>query len=190
MHRKITLFNLKIMNYLDIIIAIILIIFAIGGFKNGIIREAFSLVAFIGGIYGAMKFSDIVGKWLGKIINVSPEWMSVIAFIVVFIALAWLINWLGGLLSNLVSSLNLGFIDKLGGIIFGIAKGFLLVGVLIMLLDFFGMKDVLNKETCEKSKLYKSSEKVAAWLYDNKDGWIKVIDEKYEKVEKKVEELL
>ena len=173
------------MNYLDIIIAIILILFAIGGLRNGIIREAFSLAAFLGGIYGALKLADYVGAWLGSIINIDPEWTAVIAFIIVFIALALLINWLGSLLADLVASISLGFIDKIGGIVFGIAKGFLLVGVLILLLDFFGIKDVLNEETREGSKLYKSSEKVAAWIYDNKDGWINKIDEEYEKIEKK-----
>lgn len=172
------------MNYLDIIIGIILILFAIGGWRNGIIKEAFSLVAFIVGIYGAFKLSDIVGGWLGKLINVSPEWMSVISFIVVFIALALLISWLGNLLSDLFASMNLGFVDKLGGLVFGIAQGFLLVGVLILLLDFFGIKDVLDEETRENSKLYKNSEKVAAWIYENKDGWLKKIDKEYEKVEK------
>lgn len=173
------------MNYLDIIIGIILILFAIVGLRNGIIREAFSLAAFIGGIYGAIKLSNVVGHWLGKIINVSPEWMSVISFIIVFVALALLINWLGNWLAQVVESINLGFIDKIGGIVFGIAKGFLLVGVLILLLDFFGIKDVLNEETRKGSKLYKYSEDVATWIYDNKDGWIKKIDEEYEKVEKK-----
>ncbi len=173
------------MNYLDIIIGIILILFAIVGLRNGIIREAFSLAAFIGGIYGAIKLSDMVGKWLGNIINVSPEWMAVISFILVFIALALLINWLGNMLANLIESIRLGFIDKLGGVVFGIAKGFLLVGVLILLLDFFGIKDVVDDETREGSKLYKNSEKVAAWIYDNKDGWINKIDEEYKKIEKK-----
>lgn len=173
------------MNYLDIIIGIILILFAIVGLRNGIIREAFSLAAFIGGIYGAIKLSDMVGKWLGNIINVSPEWMAVISFILVFIVLALLINWLGNMLANLIESVSLGFIDKLGGILFGIAKGFLLVGVLILLLDFFGIKDVIDDETREGSKLYKNSEKVAAWIYDNKDGWINRLDEEYEKIEKK-----
>ena len=172
------------MNYLDIIIAIILILFAIGGLKNGIIREAFSLVAFLGGIYGAFKLSDFVGKWLSEVINVSPEWMSVISFIIVFIALALLINWLGGMLAKLVESLSLGFVDKIGGLVFGIAKGFLLIGVLILLLDFFGIKDVLKEETREGSKLYKTSEQVAKWIYDNKDGWLKDLNEEYEKVEK------
>lgn len=173
------------MNYLDIIIGIILILFALGGLKNGIIREAFSLVAFVAGIYGAMKFSDMVGKWLGNIIEVSAEWMSVISFIIVFVALAFIINWLGGLLAKFIQSLNLGFVDKIGGIVFGIAKGFLLVGVLILLLDFFGIKDVLNEETRKGSKLYKYSEDVATWIYDNKDGWINKLDKEYDKIEKK-----
>lgn len=178
------------MNYLDIIIGIILIIFALGGLKNGIIREAFSLAAFIGGIYGAIKLSDMVGQWLGKLINVNEDLMSVISFIVVFIALALIINWLGNVIAGIIESVSLGFIDKLGGVAFGIAKGFLLVGIIILLLDFFGIKDVLNKETCESSKLYKSSEKVATWIYENKDGWIEKINEQYKKVEEKVEDVL
>ena len=178
------------MNYLDIIIGIILIIFAIGGLKNGIIREAFSLVAFIGGIYGAIRLSDLVGKLLGNVINLNPEWMSVISFIIVFIALALLISWLGNLISDLFASMNLGLVDKLGGLLFGIAQGFLLIGVLILLLDFFGIKDVLNKETREGSKLYKTSEQVATWIYDNKDGWMEKIHEKYDKAEEAVEEMI
>ena len=178
------------MNYLDIIIGIILILFAIVGLRNGIIREAFSLAAFIGGIYGAMRLSDMVGHWLGKIINVSPEWMSVISFIIVFVALALLINWLGNWLAQLVESISLGFIDKIGGIVFGIAKGFLLVGVLILLLDFFGIKDVLNEATRKGSKLYKYSEDVATWIYDNKDGWINKIEEKFKDKDDDVEDLI
>lgn len=178
------------MNYLDIIIGIILILFAIVGLRNGIIREAFSLAAFIGGIYGAMRLSDMVGHWLGKIINVSPEWMSVISFIIVFVALALLINWLGNWLAQVVESINLGFIDKIGGIVCGIAKGFLLVGVLILLLDFFGIKDVLNEETRKGSKLYKYSEDVATWIYDNKDGWINKIEEKFKDKDDDVEDLI
>ena len=172
------------MNYLDIIIGIILILFAISGWKNGIIKEAFSLVAFIGGIYGAIKLSDYVGGWLGEVINVSPEWMSVIAFIIVFIILALIINWIGNWLSQLVETLNLGFVDKIGGFFFGIANGILLIGVLILVLDFFGIKNILKEETCENSKLYKTSEKVATWICDNKEGWIQKLNEGYEKVEK------
>ena len=186
------------MNYLDIIIAIVLIIFAINGHKNGLIREVFALIAFVGGIYGAILFSDVVGNWFSKIIDVSPDWrdwMPVISFILVFIGLAFLINFLGSKVKDLFEALNLGFVDRIGGIVFGTAKGFLLVGVIILLLNFFGIKEALKPETCEESKLYKSSEKFATWIYKNKDGWIERLDEdykiseKFEEVEKKVEDL-
>ena len=167
------------MNYLDIVIGIILALFALAGLRNGIIREAFALAAFVGGVYGAVRFSDYVGEKLSGVISVSHEWMSVISFILVFIILAILINMIGKGVSELAESLCLGFFDKIGGLVFGIAKGFIIVGVLVVILDFFGLKDILNKETCEKSVLFKNSEKVAAWITDNKDDIIEKVEDKF-----------
>lgn len=174
------------MNYLDIIIGIILLLFALAGLKNGIIREAFALVAFIGGVYGAVKLSDYVGGKLSTLINVSQEWMSVISFIIVFILLALTINLIGKGVSKLAESLSLGFFDKIGGFMFGVAKGLLIVGVVIIVLDFFGIKDVINKETREKSVLYTTSEKVADWITDNKDTFIKKIEDKVDDAEEEI----
>lgn len=174
------------MNYLDIIIGIILLLFALAGLKNGIIREAFALVAFIGGVYGAVKLSDYVGEKLSTVINVSHEWMSVISFIIVFILLALAINLIGKGVSKLAESLSLGFFDKIGGFMFGVEKGLLIVGVVIIVLDFFGIKDVINKETREKSVLYTTSEKVADWITDNKDTFIKKIEDKVDDAEEEI----
>lgn len=174
------------MNYLDIIIGIILLLFALAGLKNGIIREAFALVAFIGGVYGAVKLSDYIGGKLSTLINVSQEWMSVISFIIVFILLALTINLIGKGVSKLAESLSLGFFDKIGGFMFGVAKGLLIVGVVIIVLDFFGIKDVINKETREKSVLYTTSEKVADWITDNKDTFIKKIEDKVDDAEEEI----
>jgi len=175
------------MNYLDIIIGIILLLFALAGLKNGIIREAFALAAFIGGIYGAVRLSDYVGEKLSTMINVSHEWMSVISFVLVFIILSLLINLIGKGVSKLAESLCLGFFDKVGGFVFGVAKGFIIVGVIILILDFFGLKNVLNKDVREKSVLFKNSEKVATWITDNKDGFIKKIDDKFDDVKEEIE---
>ena len=82
------------------------------------------------------------------------------------------------------------YVDKLGGIVFGALKGFLLVGVCILLLDFFGLKDVINQETRDKSVLYKQSESLATWAYNNKDSWIEKIDKSYQKVEKTVDDTI
>ncbi|MCQ2323161.1 MAG: CvpA family protein [Bacteroidales bacterium] len=178
------------MNYLDIIIGIILLLFALAGLKNGIIREAFALVAFIGGVYGAARLSDYAGEKLSTIINVSHEWMSIISFIIVFIILALAINLIGKGVSKLVESLHLGFFDKIGGFVFGVAKGLLIVSVIIIILDFFGIKDVLNKETREKSVLYTTSENIAEWITDNKDSFIKEFDNKVDDAEDEIKDLI
>lgn len=175
------------MNYLDIVIGIILLLFALAGLKNGIIREAFALAAFIGGVYGAFRLSNFVGEKLSTIINVSQEWMSVISFIIVFIILALIINLIGKGISKLAESLCLGFFDKIGGFVFGVAKGFVIVGVVILILDFFGIKDVINKEAREKSVLYTTSEKVATWITDKKDTFIDKIEDKVNEAEEKIE---
>ncbi len=178
------------MNYLDIIIGIILLLFALAGLKNGIIREAFALVAFIGGVYGAVELADVVGEKLSALINVSQEWMSVISFIIVFILLALAINLIGKGVSKLVESLHLGFFDKIGGFVFGVAKGLLIVGVVIIILDFFGIKDAINKETREKSVLYTTSENIAEWITDNKDSFIKEFDDKVDDAEDEIKDLI
>lgn len=165
------------MNYLDVIIGIILLIFIFGGLKNGVIREAFDLAAFIVGIYGAFRFSGFVGEELSTKIDMSEEWISIISFIIVFVALSLIINLIGKSISKIVESLNLGIVDKTGGVLFGIAKGLLLVGVLILVLEFFGLKDIIDEETRSKSIFYSTAEKAASLITDYKDIVIEKLDE-------------
>ncbi|MGN0033776.1 MAG: CvpA family protein [Candidatus Limimorpha sp.] len=178
------------MNYLDIIISVLLLLFAIKGYRNGIIRETFSLAAFIIGIFGAIKLSNVVGEKLSTMIELSPEVLSIISFILVFIILTIIIDLIGKIISNLVKALSLGFIDKIGGFLLGVAKGFLIIGILINTLGFFGLKDSIAKETREKSALYKTAEDVADWLYENKGIWMEKLEEGYEQTEEYLENIL
>ena len=58
------------MNYIDIIIAIVVLIFAFKGFQRGFIKEFISFVAIILGLYIASHFSIFLEKILLKI---TPE---------------------------------------------------------------------------------------------------------------------
>ena len=108
------------MNVLDLVIGVILLIFAIAGLRKGLIIEAFYLASFIVGIYGAMYFSDVVADWMAGFVDVGKEYLAVIAFIVTFILFVVLIRFLGRLVSGLVDAISLGFLDKIGGFFFGI----------------------------------------------------------------------
>lgn len=155
------------MNILDLIIGIILLLFAISGLRKGIIIEAFYLASLVIGVYGAMYFSDVVAGWLYNIIDKGAEFISVVAFVLTFVIFVVLIRLLGRLISELISAISLGFLDKLGGFFFGILKGALLVSVIIMLFNVFGITNMINKDLRENSILYTTTEHIATVLYDN-----------------------
>lgn len=157
------------MNVLDIVIGIVLLLFAFAGLRKGLIIEAFYLASFVIGVYGAMFFSDAMSDWLSDLIDVAPEYLSLIAFILTFILFMVLIRYLGRLISNLVEAISLGFIDKIGGFVFGAVKGALLVSILIMLLNVFNVSDAIDKSLRKNSKLYTFTEEIANFLYKNHD---------------------
>ena len=157
------------MNILDIIIGIILILFALSGLRKGLIIEAFYLASYIVGIYGAMFFSESVAESLSDAIHVSQEYLALIAFILTFVVFMIVIRYLGRLISGLVEAIHLGFIDKIGGLVFGILKGALLVSIFIMVLNIFGYGDVVNKDVRKESFLYVKTENIANVLYKNQD---------------------
>ena len=158
-------FRIQEMNYLDIIIAIILFLFGWKGLRKGLIIEVVTLLAFGVGIYGAMHFSDFTAAHLQDFMEIKPQYLNTIAFVLTFIILVVLVNLIGRLISKLVKSMNLGFFDKLGGFLFGIIKGVLLCSVLLMVLNNFQLLGVVKSEVKEKSKLYPYIEQTVPYVY-------------------------
>ncbi len=165
------------MNILDIIIGIILLLFAFAGLRKGLIIEAFYLASIIIGIYGAMFFSDAMSEWLSEIISIEPEYLALIAFIITFIIFMIIIRFLGRIISGLIEAIHLGIIDKIGGFAFGIIKGALLLSILIMVLNIFNIGDVIDRNTRNNSALYNHVENIANTLYKNHE----LIEESMEK---------
>ncbi len=153
------------MNYLDIIIAIILIVFGIRGLRKGLIREVVALLAFGVGIFGAMHFSDFTADHLKDFMNIKPEYLNVVAFVLTFVILVVLVNLLGRLISKLAESLELGFFDKLGGFLFGVLKGVLLCSVFVLLLNNLQWTGIIKEEVRQGSFLYTYVEKTVPFIY-------------------------
>lgn len=178
------------MNTLDIIIGIILILFALAGYRKGLIIEAFYLASLIIGIYGAMYFSDFMAGALANIINVKAEYMALIAFIITFILFVIVIRNIGRLIKNIIDAIYLGFIDKIGGFVFGTLKGALIISIVIMLLNNMNLSDSINKDTRDKSFLYSKVENVANTLYKNHDLIEESINNSFNKGVEAIEEIL
>jgi len=156
-------------NYLDIIIAIVLFLFAIKGLRKGIIIEVVTLLAFGVGIYGAMHFSDFTAERLVEVIEVDAKYLNTIAFVLTFILLVIIVNLIGRAISKLVESMNLGFLDKLGGFVFGVAEGVLLCSLFVMVLNNLHLSGLVKEEAKKESKLYSYVEMTVPYIYQGFD---------------------
>ena len=153
------------MNYLDIIIAVVLGLFAWKGFRKGLIIEVVTLLAFGIGIWGAMHFSDFTAAHLQDVMEVNPKYLNTMAFVLTFILLVVGVNLLGKALTQVVKALNLSFWNKLGGAVFGAAKGVLLFSILLMVMANFSLTGFLKPQTKENSLLFPFVERTVPYVY-------------------------
>jgi membrane protein required for colicin V production len=146
---------LNIMIVLDIILALIVLFFAYKGFRNGLLKELGSLIALIAGVFLAIRFSDFVAKLLQDQAGFSSEYLPVISFAVIFIAIIVVVLMFSKILDQFIKLIKLQWLNKIGGIVFGSLKTIIILGGLFFLLCQFNQRlDIVGPETFNKSILF------------------------------------
>jgi membrane protein required for colicin V production len=136
---------------LDLIYAVIIILAIFQGYRRGLIVGLFSLVAVIIGLAAAMKFSIVAGKYIGKVIKISDQWLPIISFAVVFLVVVLLIRLLAKTIEKAIQIAMLGWINRIGGVIFYIAIYTLVFSVLLFYAE---QMKLLQPDTINKSVTY------------------------------------
>ena len=136
---------------LDIIVAIILILAVIKGFRQGLIIALFSVIAFIVGLAAAMKLSVVVAGYIGKAVNISDKWLPIISFAVVFLAVVLLVRWGAAFIQKSVEFAMLGWLNRIGGILLYAGLYILIFSILIFYADQLGF---IKPDTKNESVTY------------------------------------
>ena len=160
------------MNYIDIILGILLILSAIGGFRKGLIVELASLAALILGIWGAIKFSYITSEFLVENFDWQWDHLNIVSFIITFIVIVILVHIVGNVVNKLVETVMLGFVNKLAGLVFGILRAALFLSIVLVVFDKIDedMK-ILSKETKAESQMYEPIRNLAPAIFPFLDFW-------------------
>ncbi len=116
---------------IDIIVAALLVIAMIRGYQKGLIIALFSIIAFIIGLAAALKLSAVVAGYLKNHTSVSAKWLPFVSFIVVFLLTVLLVRWGGKLLEKSFQLVLLGWVNRLGGIIFYAALYLIILSVFL-----------------------------------------------------------
>jgi membrane protein required for colicin V production len=154
------------MNYLDIILAILIVISAISGFSKGFVHQLASLAALILGIFLAVKFSKLIAPFINAHVTSSENASKIIAFVLIFIVVIILVQLLGKFLEKVLEEVELGIINKLAGLAFGVIKMLFIVSALMIFLQFSIIKfNWPSQKLRDGSFLYKPVESVAPALF-------------------------
>lgn len=118
------------MGLLDIIIAVIVLAGLWRGFKAGFVRSSISLVGWFIALLAATRLADDVAPYLSNFIS-SPVLQVGAGFLVVVLLVLLVIQIITLLVSSIVKSLKLGFVDQLAGGVLGAAKNILVILVML-----------------------------------------------------------
>lgn len=143
------------MNYLDITLAILLLVGLVRGFIKGFIFEIAVIGALFLGTYAAFKLSGLLQPYVHMIGNFSPFTVNLICSILMFTLICVGIFFLAKLFTGLVNIAALGIFNKILGAIFGLLKYAFITSVILY---FFNLLDVkkhyLSSDTKAESHLY------------------------------------
>ena len=125
------------MYWLDIVLLILLALSAFNGFVQGLIKAALSLVGIIIGVLLAGNLYQPLSGLLSFIPN--EDIADIVAFLLILVGVMVVANLLAQLLKTVATIVMLGWVNRLGGAIFGMLVGTIfLSAILATWAKFFG----------------------------------------------------
>jgi membrane protein required for colicin V production len=119
------------MNLIDILVWAILMVFIVKGFLKGLVREVCSLVGLVMGIWAACKYYTSLSSAIRPYIHLPQNVSSIISFALIFLAIGLLFFFLGHLLTVVFKIVLLGGVNRVGGVLFGLIQGALVLSILL-----------------------------------------------------------
>lgn len=170
----------------DIIVGAVVLVSALISFLRGFIREVLTILGVVGGLLAALifgpKFTPIVNGWYGiepdmeempKLFDLVPmDWVAMAtAYGLIFLVVVAVISIASHFLAAGAKAAGLGPVDRTLGVIFGIARAVLLLGLLY--LPFHNMMgDETKKELFADSKTHIYVEKTAEVIANAVSGFL------------------
>lgn len=162
----------------DLIILGVLLVSAVFAFLRGFIREVLTILGVVGGLAASLAFGKqlvpLMNEWLGvdpnaeepqKFMDIVPYTIvaDVLAYGSIFLVVVIVLSLVSGFLAGWARTLGLGAIDRSLGVLFGIARGVLVLAVLY-LLPYLLFEEDARKDWFKGSRLIVYIEETSGWL--------------------------
>ena len=123
------------MNWLDVLILLPLLVGLVRGLMRGLISEIIAFVVVIFGVLGSRLAAPPCSAWLLSQFAWPQGVCDVVAYVLLFLAIAIILSILARLLTKFLRAIHLGWANRLLGGLFGLLKYGILVFIVIFVMD-------------------------------------------------------
>jgi uncharacterized membrane protein required for colicin V production len=134
------------LNWVDLIMATVLLGFVIRGLMRGFFREMLSLVGLFLGLWIALLMFVPLGEWLQERLPLTEPLPFHVAFLAIFLGISMVASVVGYLLHKTAKGLFMGWFDTLVGLGFGFVKGVMILTVLLYLLMHLPLAEAIRAQ--------------------------------------------
>lgn len=124
------------MNAFDVAAIVIIAFCLIRGLFKGLIGEVSGIVGVVAGFYGAYTYYPLPAAHAEKWIQ-NPGIRDMAAFFLLFCAILIAVSLVSILIRKFLNLVFLGWVDRTFGLVFGAAKGLLIVSVIFIMVTHF-----------------------------------------------------
>ena len=124
------------MNPFDILIIVILGYSLVRGLFRGLVKELSSIIGVLGGFYAAYTYYKVLAGLLSGLIH-DTAYLNILSFLAIFCGVLIVVGVLGVIIKYVLNIAFLGWVDRIGGVVFGALKGVLIVAILFITLTAF-----------------------------------------------------
>ena len=137
--------------WLDVIVLLMMATAIFKGYSRGLIVAVFSFVALVVGVAAALKLSKVAVYYLHQHFGITSPYAPLLCFIAVFIIAVALVRLGAKFVEGAVKMAMLGWVNRLGGIIFYV----LLYALLVSIGIFYAEKlNIVTPATAAQSRAY------------------------------------
>lgn len=137
---------------IDLVFIILIALAVFKGLSRGLVVAVFSFAAIAIGMAAALRFSVSASEWLKTYFTVAPQWLPVLSFAIVMIAVVLLVRIAAKFVETAMSFAMLGWLNKFGGVLL---YALLYTAVFSIILFYFTKMNLISVEKINASISYK-----------------------------------
>lgn len=148
------------MAWIDLAIIALVVLSALLSLFRGFVKEALALASWLVALWVSMIFYEdlavVLSQWIAE-----PSIQNIAAFSILFISVLLLGALINYLASKLVVKTGLALTDRMLGVVFGVARGLIIVAILVL---FAGLTPMPQDSWWQSSQLIGYFQEFALWM--------------------------